>query len=68
MFDDETFYPNITYGKDGLTFLRRCPKCMRFVKADASVLINWLTEEPREEPNATCSIHGRVKMPCMGWL
>jgi len=42
-------------------FIRRCPVCEKFVKADKSVFINMLGEV-FGEPNATCSKHGRVRM------
>ena len=44
----------VVYG-DGY-FLRRCPKCWRFVKADAEARVRG------GEPNATCKVHGRVEM------
>lgn len=60
--------PQVAYG-DGMTFVRECPYCGRFVKADegikykeniaGAVLIN--------EPNATCQKHGRIQMPFLGF-
>lgn len=48
----------IGYGEEELRlWLKRCPKCMRFVKADKSCFIN-----NKLKPNATCKIHGRVRM------
>lgn len=58
--------PRVVFG-DGLTFVRVCPKCGRFVKADDKVYTNE-TAGVKREPNATCNIHGRVEMPCEGWV
>ncbi len=56
------------YGDKGevLAFIRLCPNCARFVKADGSVLVNGL-DQLSEEPNATCSKCGRVNMPFDGY-
>ena len=43
----------IIYG-DGATFIRRCARCCRFVKAPESMNFNGL-EEYVEEDNAVCS-------------
>jgi hypothetical protein len=45
---------------DDMWFLRRCPICSRFVKADE--------QSNRVDPNATCSKHGRVKMDFIGYF
>ena len=52
----------------GAQFLRVCPKCGRFVKADKSITFNLRTEQPLKEPNATCKKCGRVEMPFEGWF
>lgn len=44
-------------------FVPVCPKCGRFVKADAKIKIKQIQEG---EPNATCSRCGRVAMPSEG--
>ena len=44
----------VNYGD--AVFLRRCPICFRFVKADDEALCS------PGKPNATCKIHGRVEM------
>lgn len=54
--------PYLQY-EEGATFVRRCEKCMRFVKADESVFVN-----DREKENATCSKCGRTKMLFIGYL
>lgn len=56
----------VVYG-DGMTFVPVCPHCGRFVKADPEVMVNGL-EELRDQPNATCSKDGRIKMPFEGWV
>lgn len=38
-------------------FLRRCPECSRFVKADVRCFIN-----DNSKTNATCKTHGRIRM------
>lgn len=45
----------------GATFIPVCPICNRFVKADASIFINGMGELS-DQPNTTCSKHGRVNM------
>lgn len=52
--------------EDGLLFLRTCPVCGRFVKADETVHVNGFGELAKE-PNATCSKDGRVEMPFQGY-
>jgi ribosomal protein S27AE len=53
------------YGEDTdeelLAFVRLCPNCGRFVKTDDS------STEVGEQPNATCSKCGRVRMMSAGW-
>ena len=51
----------------GATFIRRCSKCNRFVKADAQIRAN---EEMglMPGPNATCRKDGRVEMLFQGFL
>ena len=44
---------------------RVCPNCGRYVKADDYTRI---PEYQRDEPNATCTKCGRVKMPFAGWF
>lgn len=63
--DDRNY---INYGDDGerLTFIRRCPECSRFVKANESVSSGEMGL--KDEPNATCTKHGAVKMPFLGYL
>lgn len=53
-------------GFDVLAFIRLCPNCGKFIKADDSVLVNGL-EEVSKDPNATCSKCGRVTMIFDGW-
>jgi C4-type Zn-finger protein len=65
-FPENTNY--VMYGE--MMFLRRCPTCMRFVKADNTLpyFENVLTEEKRFEPNATCKKCGRVEMDFLGYI
>ena len=58
--------PTICYGEDGAEFLRQCPKCQRFVKADAQAMFDGAGQPVGE--NATCAECGRVKMPWMGYV
>ena len=51
----------------GAQFVRVCPRCGRFVKADKKIRVNG-AEDLVEEPNATCSKCGRVEMPFEGWI
>ena len=52
----------VVYGEDdGRVFERVCPLCGRFVLTDDESTLCG------DEPNATCSKHGRVRMPAMGW-
>ncbi len=45
--------------QSGATFIPKCEKCFRFVKADSSIKIG---EVVTDRPNATCSKCGRTKM------
>jgi len=51
----------------GALFNRTCPTCGRFVKPDATILVNGLDEIHPTEPNATCKRHGRVRMSFEGY-
>ena len=47
----------------GAIFLPVCPKCGRFVKADKTIMVNWLDEYIKlDTGNATCSKCGRIEM------
>ena len=67
MFDHEQS-PRVVYA--GYCYVRVCPKCNRFVKADPFVLFRGPFDEqiPVREPNATCHVHGRVEMFGEGWI
>jgi ribosomal protein S27AE len=57
--------PLKVYGEpEGMYFVRLCPKCGRFVKAD-----DFVSEKIAIEglDNATCSKCGRIAMPYLGW-
>lgn len=61
----------VVYGDDGgeyagATFVRVCPKCGRFVKADDVQRFQGGTIA--DEPNATCIKCGRVQMPFEGFI
>lgn len=58
-------YPSETCGD--ATFVRVCPKCGQFVKADAEVFVNEDTGL-RPSPTATCRKDGRVEMPFVGFM
>lgn len=45
--------PRISYGDEEATFLRVCPNCGIFVKADKNIKFNG-EGHPEEKPNATC--------------
>lgn len=51
----------------GATFVRVCPKCNRFAKADEYVLVNEETGL-KPGPTGTCSKHGRIEMPFVGFM
>ena len=56
----------ITY-ENGAVFIPVCEKCKRFVKSDGLVNFNGF-DELMDEPNATCSRCGRVKMVFEGFF
>ncbi len=49
-------------------FIRQCPKCGGFVKADESIRVRWMNQQISKEPNATCKKCGRVEMIFEGWF
>jgi len=51
----------------GATFIPVCKECHRFVKADEFITYNEITGLS-DEPNATCSKHGRTKMLFEGFF
>ena len=57
----------VTYGDDGAQFIPVCPKCGRFVKADATMTFKGEAQQP-VEPNATCKRDGRVAMLFEGYV
>lgn len=57
----------VVYGEDRAQFVPVCPKCGRFVKADATVRISEASG-PAREPNSTCTKCGRVEMLFEGYL
>lgn len=57
--------PYIAYN-GGATFIRRCSKCNRFVRADRRVFVNEETGL-KKAPNATCRRCGRVEMVFIGF-
>lgn len=67
LFGDESDWektPIVQYGsgEDAPIYYRICPECGRYVKADEkSTIPEYLVA------NATCKIHGRVKMPFCAW-
>lgn len=48
-------------------FVPVCTQCGRFVKADKKIYVNENTGL-KDQPNATCSKCGRVKMPFEGFI
>ena len=62
-FEDSRNYT--TY--NGFVFIRRCPRCLRFVKADEEI---WFTWEGclADKDNATCTQDGRIKMIEVGFV
>lgn len=62
--------PLVSYAGD-MVFARICPKCGRYVKADAEVTVYGDDLEPvyheRRHANATCSRCGRVEMTFQGY-
>ncbi len=63
-FYDYEESPKVTY--DGAVFVRACPECGRFVKADQEIYFH-VDGPPKTAPNATCKKHGRVEMPFEGF-
>lgn len=59
--------PIIQY-ETGATFVRKCSKCNRFVKADESIVTNRWTGGLKKQPNATCKKCGRVEMVFLGFI
>ena len=58
-------------GFGSAVFVRVCPSCGRFVKADdpMNVSINYFTDDYRlPETNATCAKCGPVAMPFEGFF
>ena len=66
MFDDsEGWYTRqVAYG-DAI-YAARCPHCARFVKTDDTAKLA-VESADLDEPNATCSVHGRVETPFLCW-
>lgn len=56
--------PRVIYGE--ACFVRVCPDCGRFVRADDSILLN--DDGLKPGPTATCAKHGRVEMPFEGFI
>lgn len=63
--------PSVAYDHDVLgesaVFVRVCPHCCRFVKADDTLPTKVNGDFDSERPNATCSRCGRVAMEFEGW-
>lgn len=57
----------VCYGEDNATFIRRCEKCCRFVKAPDSVKISDAGGLSKE-PHTTCSKCGPTKMMFLGFI
>lgn len=71
MFDEFMESPRVCYGEgehEGATFVRICPKCGRFVKADETVRLTYDGPPEKGRPNATCKIHGRIEMYFEGYI
>jgi hypothetical protein len=60
--------PRVVY--NGYCYVRICPKCGRFVKADDNVMGRGIDSDwiPARQPNATCKKCGRVEMPAEGFV
>lgn len=60
----------LVYGEDdefgGASFIPRCMKCGRAVKADKKISFNG-EGQPAKQPNATCSRCGRIEMIFEGY-
>lgn len=52
--------------EEGATFIPKCEICNRYVKADPTIRMN--EHGIKDEPNATCKKHGRVKMIFIGFI
>jgi hypothetical protein len=50
-----------------VTFIPKCSKCKRYVKADEYVYTNDIIGL-KDQPNATCKKCGRVKMIFLGFF
>ena len=59
--------PYLQY-EEGATFVRRCEKCYRFVKADEIIKFMVESGQPKDPSNATCSKCGRTKMLFIGYM
>ena len=67
-FNEYEESPRVLYGD--MMFIRVCPECGRFVKADKILEYRNYEFQDRVEfnvPNATCAKHGRVNMPFEGY-
>lgn len=53
--------------EDGATFVPRCTKCGRFVKADETIMSND-SVGLKDQPNATCQLCGRTNMIFEGFM
>lgn len=62
--NEDVWHPTVQYGRgeEAPIYYRVCPICGRFVRADDRSSIPEYVET-----NATCIVHGRVKMPFCGW-
>lgn len=60
--------PRVIYYPSGITFLRICPKCGRFVTADREIQVSKLDESRVPGENAECMKCGRVTMPFLGYF
>ena len=52
---------------EGATFIRRCIKCFRFVKADKIIFVSE-GAGLKKAPNATCFKCGRTEMDFLGFF
>ena len=57
----------IQYGEEGATFIPRCERCKRYVRAPESVKFNGLGYLV-EESNIDCSKCGKTKMIFEGYF
>lgn len=65
MYDTIDESRRIVYGESGATFVPKCEKCLRYVKADKSI---WINGAGDIKPNATCSKCGRTSMLFEGYI